>query len=460
MLKPLMRRFPRLHMIGIEGSGMSGLAEVLAGAGFKVTGSDLTENETGARLRSLGIPTFIGHSAELVNNADLVVYSSAVREDNVELRAAREQGLPVITRAEMLGELMRVKEGIGIAGTHGKTTITSLVGETLTAAGFNPTVIVGGRLKQRGSGVMAGGNEILVVEADEYDRSFLRLTPAVALISNIDYDHIECYGSLDELKNAFLTFAHATPFYGRVILCIDEPSLQELKPHIKRLTVTYGFSEQAEVRAVNARYEGSRSEFEVWVGGKFQGLVKSALPGRHNVQNAVGALAVGLELGADFKAMSKALENFGGIYRRFEIQGEANGIMVVDDFAHHPAEINATLNAARSGWNRRIVAVFQPHLYSRTRDLAEQFAQALSAAEIAVVLPIYPAREDPIEGVSSKLIYDQALALGHQNIHYLEEKSQCVDYVKSLARSGDMVIVLGAGDVYHLAPQILAGFRL
>ncbi len=459
MLDALMKGFRRIYMVGIAGSGMSGLAEVLACSGFLVSGSDLVENETTERLRKLGISVTIGHRAENVEDAEVLVYSSAVHPDNVEMIAAWEKKIPVIPRAEMLAELMRMKAGIAISGTHGKTTCTSLVGEVLVCGGIDPTVIVGGRLRQLGGGVVSGAGDVLVAEADEFDRSFLRLTPTLVVILNIDSDHIECYGSFKELENAFIQFANSVPFYGKSFICIDEPSLQKILPRLNRQVITYGFSPQADVRASNPVYKQKLTVFNVESGSNRLGKVELSLPGRHNVLNAMAAIAIGLELGVDFKDVKTALKRFNGVFRRFDIHGEVNGILVVDDFAHHPRELEATLAAAKSGWNRRLVAVFQPHLYSRTLELADQFGRALLGAETAIVLPIYPAREDPIEGVSSHLIYQAARDHGHKDVHYLEDKSKTVDFLKSTVESNDMVLVLGAGDVYRLAPEIMTGLK-
>jgi len=459
MIRPLLNRFRRVWMIGIAGTGMSGIAEVLLATGFKVAGSDIVENESTVRLRHLGALVHLGHNPDWVKDVDVVIYSSAVMEDNVELRAAIERNIPIIRRAEMLADLMRMKTGIAISGSHGKTTITSLTGEVVTAGGFDPTVIVGGRLRKLGGGVMSGKGEILVAEADEYDRSFLRLTPVMVLINNIDHDHLECYDGYSELEDAFVKFADSVPFYGRTLICIDEPSLHPILPRLNRNVVTYGFSPQADVRASKAEYNQNISAFKVEIEGKSKGRVKLPLPGRFNVLNALGAITVGNELGIDFKKIRTALEGFTGVYRRFEVLCEVNGVMVVSDFAHHPTAITVTLEAAKTAWKRPIIAVFQAHLYSRTAMLAKQFGQALLGADAALVLPIYPAREDPIEGVTGKLIYDAARNLGHKNVIYIKDKSTVVEGVCEMARSGDMVIVIGAGNVNELAPQIVEGLR-
>lgn len=459
MIDVLLKRFRRLHMVGIGGSGMSGIAEILLRNGFQVSGSDLTENEATRRLTELGARVYKGHDAALVEDAEVVVYSSAVSEDHIEIVAALERKIPVIRRAEMLAELMRMKAGIAISGTHGKTTTTSLIGETLIQGGLDPTVIIGGRLRRMGTGAVSGHGDFIVAEADEFDRSFLRLTPAVVVITNIDYDHLECYGSYEELENAFVQFANSVPFYGRALICIDEPSLVKILPRLCRTVVTYGFSPQADVRASGTVYEEGTSTFTVENGAGEVGRIKLALPGRHNVLNALAAVAVAREFAVDFDHVCNALEQFKGVHRRFEIIGEFDGVLVADDFAHHPVEISATLSAAKEGWRRQILAVFQPHLFSRTRDLAEQFGRALLGAETALVLPIYPAREKPIEGVSGRLIVDAARKMGHKRIYYLEDRSHVADKVKQLAKRGDFVITVGAGDVYTLIPLIIEGLR-
>jgi UDP-N-acetylmuramate--alanine ligase len=457
MLNVLLKRYNRIHMIGIGGSGMAGIAEVLLATGFRVTGSDMVESEATIRLRSLGAEIDIGHNAENIGDAQAVVYSSAVRPDNVELTAAQFLKIPIIPRAEMLAELMRMKAGVAISGTHGKTTTTSLVGEVLTFGGLDPTVIVGGRLRRIETGVRQGSGEILVAEADEFDQSFLRLTPTLVVILNIDEDHIECYGNFEALEDAFVRFGNSVPFYGRTAVCIDESSIIKVLPRLTRLVVTYGMSPQADVRGEDVQYNGTHTSFTIAAGGKRLGEVDLPLPGHHNVLNALAATAIGLELGIGFESIKTALEQFGGVHRRFEVFGEVNDIMIVDDFAHHPAEIAATLAAAKSGWHRPMVVVFQPHLFSRTQALAEAFGKALLAAETAIILPIYPARETPIEGVTSQLIVDAARRMGHKRISLLPDRSMVVEAVKEVAQPGSMVLTVGAGDVYKLAPMIHAG---
>jgi UDP-N-acetylmuramate--alanine ligase len=459
VIEALWNRFRRVHMIGIGGSGMSGIAEILLRSGFQVSGCDLGDNEATHRLSELGAIIANGHSPSHLKGVDAVIYSSAVRDEHPELVMAHQRKIPIIPRAEMLAELMRMKAGVAISGTHGKTTTTSLTGAVLTAGGLAPTVLVGGRLCQVGTGAVSGAGEFLVAEADEFDRSFLRLTPTMVVVTNIDNDHIECYGSFEALEAAFVQFANSVPFYGRAIVCLDEPSVVRILPRLNRTVVTYGISSQAEVRAEEVEYTGALTSFTIVNGDGKRHRIRLPLPGRHNVLNALAAAAIGRELGVSLGAIKTALEGFKGVHRRFEIIGEAGGRMVVDDFGHHPTEIAATLTAARTGWGRPITVVFQPHLFSRTLDLAPGFGQALMRADTALVLPIYPAREDPIEGVTSRLIVDAAKALGHQHIYYLEDKSRVAQEVKRLTQPGDMILTVGAGDVNRLAPQILEALR-
>jgi len=459
MIDVLLKRFRRLHMIGIAGSGMSGIAEILLQNGFQVSGSDLLDDDITRRLAKMGARIYKGHDAVHVDDAEVVVYSSAVKEGHVELVAAEERQIPVIRRAEMLAELMRMKAGIAISGTHGKTTTTSLVGEVLINGKLDPTVIVGGKLIRMETGVVSGKGDFIVAEADEFDKSFLRLTPTIVVITNIDSDHIECYGSYEELENAFVQFANSVPFYGRALVCIDEPSLVKILPRLDRNIITYGFSPQADVRAIDTVYKEGTSTFTVENGTGEIGKIKLPLPGRHNVLNALAAVGVAMELGVDFKFIREALEAFRGVQRRFEMVGEVDGLLVADDFAHHPVEISATLSAAKEGWGRPILALFQPHLYSRTQELAVEFGRALLGAETALVLPIFPAREDPIEGVSARLIVDAAKEMGHKRIFYLEDRSHVAEKVKELVEKDSFIITIGAGDVGILAPLILDGLR-
>ncbi len=433
---------------------MSGIAEILLKNGFTISGSDLKLTSVTDRLAGLGAKIVSGHKPKNVADAEVVVYSSAVKEDNPEIAAARARNIPVIRRAEMLGELMRMKLGIAVAGTHGKTTTASMAGAILIRAGLDPTIIVGGISPLFGSNARIGASEFLVVEADEFDRSFLRLTPTIAVITSIELEHLDCYRDLDDLVEAFGIFADKVPFYGTVILCLDEPSVQKLIPLIDRPILTYGMNPQSEIRADNVRALDNRVLFWAYRGNQSLGEVELSVPGEHNVKNALAAIAVGLELEVPFKKIAAGLKDFTGVKRRFEIKCQGGEIIVVDDYAHHPTEVEATLAAAKSGYNRRIVAVFQPHLYSRTRDFQRQFGAAFHQAEALLVAPVYPAREAPIEGVTGELIALAARESGHREAHYVEERDKLTDAVVKLARPGDMVITMGAGDIWKESEKL------
>jgi UDP-N-acetylmuramate--alanine ligase len=449
------QRARRVHFVGIGGVGMSGIAEILLSLGHTISGSDLRLTEVTGRLERLGAKIREGHRREHLEDVDVVVISSAVHEDNPEVLAAREQKIPVIRRAEMLAELMRMKYGVAIAGTHGKTTTTSMVGQILIKAGLDPTLIVGGQVKNLGTNAVWGQGEYLVVEADEFDRSFLRLTPTVAVVTTIESEHLDCYRDLAEIKSAFVEFVNKVPFYGAVILCLDERSVQSIIPRVERRCLTYGLSSQATIQGRDVRFLGTQTDYTAWVSGAELGKVELHLPGLHNVKNSLAAIAVGLELDIPFPDMQEALREFGGVQRRFEIRGQVAGITVVDDYAHHPTEIEATLRAAKDGWDSRVIAVFQPHLYTRTRDFHREFGSSFYQADILIVTDVYPARENPIPGITGELVASAAREFGHQAVHYLPSKAEIPRYVQVLARPGDMIITLGAGDVGTLADDIL-----
>lgn len=438
---------------------MSGIAEVLFNLGYEVTGSDLKSSETTQRLQDLGIKIRSQHLEENVKDADLVVISSAVKKDNPEVIGAKNRRIPVIRRAEMLGELMRMKYGIGIAGTHGKTTTTSMVGEILSEGGLDPTIVVGGRVINLGAHARLGNGEFMVTEADEYDRSFLQLTPTIAVVTTLEAEHLDYYKDFEEIKSAFLEFVNKVPFYGRVILCWDERNLQELVPQIERPLTTYGLSPEADLKAYSIRFEKNHSRFEVQINGENKGEVSLSVPGAHNVKNSLAAIGVGLELDIPWEKIIGGLKKFKGVHRRFEIKGEVKGVLVVDDYAHHPTEILATLESARTGWKRRTVAVFQPHLFSRTRDLHQEFGRALLLSDVLVVTDVYPARESPIPGVSGQLISDSAKKLGHKNVFYVPQLEKVASFLRRMIRENDMVITMGAGDVYKAGTQLLNQLR-
>ena len=453
----MFKKIRRIHFVGIGGIGMSGIAEVMLDMGYQVSGSDLRLSGVTQRLASLGAMVVEGHSKGNVGEVDVVVISSAVKEDNPEVLAARERKIPIIRRAEMLAELMRMKYGIAISGTHGKTTTTSMIGLVLSRAGFDPTIIVGGIVKSIGSNAQVGQGEYLVAEADEFDRSFLKLTPTIAVVTTIEAEHLDCYKDLEEIKKAFAEFANKVPFYGSVALCLDEKGVQAILPRIEKRYITYGLSSAADVQAREMAFKGLATEYEAYAKRERLGRVTLKVPGVHHVKNSLAAIVVGMELGVPFKDLAESLSGFSGVYRRFEIKGEKNGVTVVDDYGHHPTEIEATLRAAKEGFGRRVVAVFQPHLFSRTRDFHREFGSAFYQADVLVVTDVYPAREQPIPGVTGEMVAKAAKEFGHRDVHYVEDKNAVAEFMEGIVKSGDMLITLGAGDVYKIGERFLKG---
>ncbi len=440
-----------IHFVGIGGIGMSGIAELLINLGYQVSGSDVLRSDITDHLTQLGARVFYGHCPEHVEGANVVVYSSAVSEDNVEVAHARQMGIPVIKRAEMLAELMRLKFSIGIAGTHGKTTTTSMLGAILHHGGLDPTIIVGGKVSALGSNARLGQSDILVAEADEFDRSFLKLVPTMAVITNIEPEHLDCYRDYQDLQDAFVAFGNKVPFYGKIFACLDDEGVRTVLPRFEKAVETFGFTAQADVVATNATFHANGSRFNLLVHGNPMGELELQVPGRHNILNALAAVAVALDLNVPLEAIREALKHFTGVYRRFEIRGIFQSIMLVDDYAHHPTEIKATLEAAQTGWpDRRVVAVFQPHLFSRTQQFYQQFAAAFLDADVLVVLDVYPARETPIPGVSGQLISDAARALGHKQVYFVPKREDLPNVLWPLLQKNDMVITIGAGDVWKV----------
>jgi UDP-N-acetylmuramate--alanine ligase len=453
----MFKHYQHLHFVGIGGVGMSGIAEVLLNMGYRVTGSDARRGETVERLERLGAKVFIGHAASHTEGAHVVVCSSAVARDNVEVQAARLRGVPVIPRAEMLAELMRLKYGIAIAGTHGKTTTTSLVAAVLAAGGFDPTVVVGGRVHGLGTNARLGQGEFLVAEADESDGSFLKLSPTIAVVTTIDAEHLDHYGDLDAIRAAFLAFVNKVPFYGAVVLCLDQPNIQQMIPAVEKRVITYGLEASADLTARRLEFAGTTARFEVVQRGRALGTAALQVPGRHNVLNALASVAVGLDLDMSFDAIQRALADFTGVQRRFQVRGEARGVLVVDDYGHHPAEIRATLAAAKAGYDRRVVTVFQPHRYSRTQHLRQEFLTAFNQSDVLLVMDIYAAGEAPIPGVHARDLAEGIAAHGHREVHYLNgDRAAIVDFLCESTRSGDLVLTLGAGDVGALGAEVLA----
>lgn len=448
----MFKKIKNIHFVGIGGSGMSGIAEVLLKLGYRVSGSDLVKNAEAQRLQEMGAIVWEGHAAGHVNGVDVVVTSTAVSQKNPEVREALRQNIPVIPRIEMLAELARLKYTIAIAGTHGKTTTTSLVAQILKHNGLDPTVIVGGRLKAVGTGGVLGSGDFLVAEADESDGSFLKLSPAIAVVTNIDNDHMDHYKSMAKLEDAFAMFADRIPFYGVTYLCREDPGVRRILPRLKRRSATYGFSEGCDLRAVDVRLDDGGSHFIVEKSGKKLGDVRFSSPGRHNVLNALAAISVGLELNLPFAGIAEALAQFSGVGRRIEMKGEAAGVTVIDDYGHHPTEIRATLAAVKSRYPKsRLTVMFQPHRYSRTKILAGEFAAALRAADRLFLLPIYPAGEKPIRGVSSDLIAKRMRRPAPKCV----QKENAVAALLTAVVRGDVVLTLGAGDVWKLGEQLL-----
>ena len=456
--QPVFGRTKHIHMVGIGGIGMSGIAEILLLRGYKVTGSDSNLSETTKRLEELGAKVFKGHSASNIEGADVVVYTSAVKaEDNVETRESIKQQVPTIKRSEMLAELMRMKFGIGIAGTHGKTTTTTMTGHVVQDGSFDPTIIVGGRVHSFDkTNAVVGKGDIIIVEADEYDRTFLQLSPSMAVITNIEAEHLDIYKDLEDVKEAFTEFANKVPFYGAVILCLDDENVRSILPDITRRTLSYGFTPQAQIRAINVDQHEFRSDFTVINEGNVLGEISLMAPGEYNIKNALAAVAVGLELGISFDNIKAGLERFQGVFRRFQPKMDHNDILVIDDYAHHPTEVQATISGAKMGWEeRRIVAVFQPHLYSRTQQMYQEFGLSFFDAEVLIVTDVYPSREKPIEGVTGKLISDTAEKFGHRGVHYLEDKTELPNALKKIVKPGDIVITMGAGDIYKYGEEFV-----
>lgn len=456
--QPVFGRTKHIHMVGIGGIGMSGMAEILLLRGYRVSGSDNSVSETTNRLKKLGATIYKGHSASNIEGADVVVYTSAVKaEDNEETREAIARQIPVIKRSEMLAELMRMKYGIGIAGTHGKTTTTTMTGHVVQDGSFDPTIIVGGRVHSFDkTNAVVGKGDIIIVEADEYDRTFLSLSPSMAIITNIEAEHLDIYKDLDDVKDAFVQFANKVPFYGAVIVCLDDPEVRSILPRIKRRTISYGYNPQAQVRATNISQESFNSTFTVIFEKEDLGEIKLMAPGDHNIKNALASVAVGIELGIPFKKIKSGLERFSGVFRRFQHKLNTEELIVIDDYAHHPTEVQATIQAARKGWPaRRIVAVFQPHLYSRTEQMYKEFGLSFFDAEVLVITDIYPSREKPIEGVTGELIADTAKNYGHKHVIYVKEKSELPEKLKEITKGGDIVITMGAGDIYRYGEKFV-----
>ncbi len=454
-------KIQRIHFVGIGGIGMSGIAEVLLNLGYKISGSDLKSSPVTQRLAGLGATIFEGHSSENVTGAEVVVVSSAIPQDNPEVTEARNLHIPVIRRAEMLAELMRLKYGVAIAGMHGKTTTTSMVAAVLAAGGLDPTVVVGGRVDAMGSNARLGRSQYLVAEADESDRSFLKLSPILAVVTNVDREHMDCYRDMRDVKRTFLDFMSRVPFYGTVVLCNDDPVLRRLMPQVQRRVMTYGIRRGSDFHIklaaceLNAGEHHPLSRFQVNYRGKGLGEFTLRIPGTHNLLNATAAIAVGIGLDVSLEHIRTALDNFRGVDRRFQLRGTTAGVSVIDDYGHHPTEIRATLAAARQCGYRRIHVIFQPHRYSRTQSLLDEFAKSFQDADSIFVLEIYGASEKPIEGITGESLARRIQELGGQEARYVRSFAEAAEAVSTLADEGDMILTLGAGSVFQLGPMIL-----
>jgi UDP-N-acetylmuramate--alanine ligase len=450
----------KIHFVGIGGIGMSGIAEVLVNLGYVVSGSDLQESDATRRLGSLGARIFIGHQEEnLACDPSVVVISTAVKYSNPEVLEARRRHIPVIARAEMLAELMRMKHGIAVAGSHGKTTTTSMVAAVLSAAGLDPTMVIGGRVHMFGTNAKMGQGEILVAEADESDGSFLLLAPVITVVTNIDKEHLDFHQTMERLNESFLTFVNKIPFYGLAVLCIDDANVHGLLPKVRKRFATYGLSAEAEFSARDLTMSPAGVEFTVLRHGKALGKLHLRSPGKHSATNALAAVAVACELQIPFAQVAQALAAFTGIHRRFEVKGEPKGILIIDDYGHHPTEIRATIGAIRDSWKRPLTVIFQPHRYTRTRDLFEEFLTAFEGADRLVLTEIYPAGEDPIEGASGAALYQAIKRQGHLDVEFVADKNQIVEQVTAKLNSGDVALTLGAGDIYKIGDRLVEALQ-
>jgi UDP-N-acetylmuramate--alanine ligase len=453
----MFRRIQHVHFVGIGGIGMSGIAEVLINLGFHVSGSDLKRSGVTDRLQQMGVEISEGHSAENVGQPHVVVRSTAVRDDNPEIIEAHRRSIPVIPRAEMLAELMRLKpHTVAVAGSHGKTTTTSMVATVLGHAGLDPTMVVGGVVGAFGSNAHLGTSDLMVVEADESDRSFLMLTPTIAVVTNIDREHMDYYHDMDDVRACFASFVNKVPFYGSSVLCLDDPNVQAIIPLLERRRLTYGLSAQADVSAHGIRYDNNfGSTFTVWRGSDVAGDLSLRVPGMHNIYNALAAIAVGFELEVSFEKISEGLHSFTGAGRRFQTKGEVGGVLIVDDYGHHPTEIRATLAAAKLGsGGRRIVVLFQPHRYTRTNDLMQEFARSFNNADVLFITDIYAASEDPIEGVTSEALSMAIKRFGHKDVNYVGALDNAAPALRDYVQPGDLVLTLGAGTVNRVSDQL------
>ena len=456
----MLQKKHKIHFVGVGGIGMSGIAEVLLNSGYAVSGSDLQESDATRRLRSLGARIFVGHQEDnLTGDPSVVVISTAVKYSNPEVLEARRRHIPMIPRAEMLAELMRMKYGVAVAGSHGKTTTTSMVAAVLSSAGLDPTIVIGGRVHMFGTNARMGEGEFLVAEADESDGSFLLLSPTIAVVTNIDKEHMDFHQTMDHLNESFLAFINKVPFYGLAVLCIDDANVLGLTPKVRKRFATYGLSAEADFTAQDLKMSAAGVEFRVLHRGKALGKLRVPLPGRHSATNALAAVAVARELALPFAKVRKALGAFSGIQRRFEIKGEPDGVLVIDDYGHHPAEIRATVGAIRDSWKRPLTVIFQPHRFTRTRDLFDEFLTAFEGADRLVLTEIYPAGEDPLPGISGEALYQALRRKGHIDLEFIAEKSDIAAQLSGKLRRGDIALTLGAGDIYKVGESLVEAMQ-
>ncbi|HNQ17719.1 MAG TPA: UDP-N-acetylmuramate--L-alanine ligase [Smithellaceae bacterium] len=451
----MQRKVKRIHFVGIGGIGMSGIAEVLINLGYEISGSDMQSSDITKRLKKLGAKVSLGHSAQNVSKADVVVTSTAVRENNPEVVEARRKNIPVIPRAEMLAELLKMKFSIAVSGSHGKTTTTSMISTVLAQGGFDPTMVIGGKLASIGSNARLGDGDLIVAEADESDGSFLKLSPTIAIITNIDREHLDYYPGIEEIKDAFLQFANIVPFYGCTVLCSDDEHVREILPLIKRKVITYGIKYPADYTVQDIKFKGNKSVYKVSYRADELGTVELSVPGMFNIYNSLAAVAVCRELKLDLKTIRDGLRNFFGVQRRLEVKGVVSGVTVVDDYGHHPTEIKETLAAARHVWKKRLVVVFQPHRFTRTKALFDEFTKAFDDADVLILNDIYPASEEPIAGINSAALWAAIKQAGHPCVEYISGEKETLRYLLETVRPKDTVITLGAGNVYKMGEAFL-----
>jgi UDP-N-acetylmuramate--alanine ligase len=455
----LLKKINHIFFTGIGGIGMSGIAEILLDSGYQVSGSDRQLSEITDYLTKKGAQIYQGHLAENLKDVDLLVYSSAISENNPERQAAGRLNIKQIRRAEMLAEIMKGKYSVAVAGTHGKTTTTALCAQVVIKAKLDPTVVIGGKLKNLQTNARLGGGNIFIAEADEFDRSFLALSPSVSILTTIEADHLDCYEDLADIKRSFIAFANKVPANGYIICCIDDPGIRDIIDHLSGRIISYGLTEDAEFRAINLNFSQSGCSFDIQHNGSDLGNIMIQIPGKHNILNAMAAFILGHHLNIPFVTIKEALEQFRGVDRRFEIKGTINDIMVVDDYAHHPTEVAATIESAKIGWKKHTIVVFQPHLFSRTRDFYKEFTTALSLADEVIIAKIYPAREDPIPGVSAEMIVEYAKEKGYDNFQYIPDKEAIENYLLNQLKPQDMIIVMGAGDIWTIAEDLLLNLK-